>query len=84
MVGSTARYGAAMEQVIEYRMVTAAGEIITVTEEDVRIVSDQGTNIPLSDEDPRRDTDLLFGLRGAGASFGLVTGSERLYKSAFE
>lgn len=74
MVGSTAKYGAAMEQVIEYRMVTASGEIVIVTEEDVKIVSDEGNLTTLPDDDPRKESDLLFGLRGAGASFGIVTG----------
>ena len=67
MVGSTARYGAAMEQVIQYQLVTARGETITVDEEAVTFPE------KLSDDDPRKGTDLLFGLRGAGASFGVVT-----------
>ena len=67
MVGTTARYGAAMEQVISYEMVTARGEIVTIEEESVTFPEE------LEEDDPRKDTDILFGLRGAGASFGVVT-----------
>ena len=67
MVGTTARYGAAMEQVISYEMVTARGEIVHVEEEAVTFSEE------VEEDDPRKDSDLLFGLRGAGASFGVVT-----------
>ena len=67
MVGTTARYGAAMEQVISYEMVTARGEIVHIEEEAVTFPEE------VEEDDPRRETDILFGLRGAGASFGVVT-----------
>ena len=67
MVGTTARYGAAMEQVIQYQLVTARGEIITLDQE--ALTFPEG----VAEDDPRKGTDLLFGLRGAGASFGVVT-----------
>ena len=73
MVGSTARYGAAMEQVIEYEMVTAQGEVVRVTEETVKVMQEDGSWSDIDPDDPRSDTDILFGLRGAGASFGVVT-----------
>ena len=64
MVGSTARYGAAMEQVLEYTLVTAEGELVTVTE---------GGVVGLEEGDPRAGADILMGLRGAGGSYGVVT-----------
>ena len=64
MVGSTTRYGAAMEQVLEYTLVTAEGEIVIVTE---------GGVVGLPEGDPRAEADILMGLRGAGASFGVIT-----------
>ena len=67
MVGTTARYGAAMEQVISYEMVTARGDIVHIEEEAVTFTEE------VEEDDPRKDTDILFGLRGAGASFGVVT-----------
>ena len=73
MVGSTARYGAAMEQVIEYEMVTAQGEVVRVNEDNVEMLQKDGSWSGLDTDDPRYDTDILFGLRGAGASFGVVT-----------
>ena len=88
MVGSTARYGAAMEQVLcctntystvlycivlywpgqvlSYRLVTAGGDTVQVGEEGVTFIGGRG------DEDRAR-SDIFFGLRGAGASFGVVT-----------
>ena len=83
MVGTTARYGAAMEQVLSctvlactvlywpgqvlsYRLVTAGGDTVQVGEEGVTFIEGRG------DEDRSR-SDIFFGLRGAGASFGVVT-----------
>jgi len=66
MIGTSARYGTAMEQVIEYRMVTASGEIITASDDDgVKIVSDDGNTTFLPEDDPRKGTNIMFGLRGA-------------------
>ena len=76
MVGSTAKHGTAMEQVIEYRMVTSLGEIISITEDNVYVIDDNGAAIKLSDDDPRNESHIFFGLRGAGASFGIVTGKD--------
>ena len=50
-----------MEQVLEYTLVTAEGELVTVTEEGVT---------GLVEGDPRLEVDILMGLRGAGGSFG--------------
>ena len=46
-----------MEQVLEYTLVTAEGELVTVTEEGVT---------GLAEGDPRLEVDILMGLRGAG------------------
>jgi len=73
MVGSTAKYGAAMEQVIEYKMVTAAAEIATISADEVYFHNKDGSKVSISDSDPRKESDLWFGLRGAGGSFGIVT-----------
>ena len=53
-----------MEQVLEYTLVTAEGELVTVTEEGVT---------GLAEGDPRLKMDILIGLRGAGGSFGVIT-----------
>ena len=53
-----------MEQVLEYSLVTAEGELVTVTE---------GAVAGLAEGDPRAEADILTGLRGAGGSFGVVT-----------
>ena len=53
-----------MEQVLEYTLVTAEGELVTVTEEGVT---------GLAEGDPRLGVDILMGLRGAGGSFGVIT-----------
>ena len=53
-----------MEQVLEYTLVTAEGELVTVTEEGVT---------GLAEGDPRLEVDILMGLRGAGGSFGVIT-----------
>ena len=53
-----------MEQVLEYSLVTAEGEQVTVTE---------GAVTGLEEGDPRAEVDILTGLRGAGGSFGVVT-----------
>ena len=53
-----------MEQVLEYTLVTAEGELVTVTEEGVT---------GLVEGDPRLEVDILMGLRGAGGSFGVIT-----------
>ena len=54
-------------------MVTAAGEIATITEDDVHFLKEDGRKVKISDTDPRVKSDVWFGLRGAGASFGIVT-----------
>ena len=76
LIAASAKYGTAMEQVIEYRMVTARGDIITVSENGVQRLSDDRNMTSLQDDDPRKGTDIMFGLRGAGASFGIVTGKQ--------
>ena len=53
-----------MEQVLEYTLVTAEGELVTVTEEGVT---------GMAEGDPRAEVDILMGLRGAGGSFGVIT-----------
>ena len=63
-INTPPRYGAAMEQVLEYSLVTAEGEQVTVTE---------GAVVGLAEGDPRVEADILTGLRGAGGSFGVVT-----------
>ena len=73
MVGSTTRYGAGMEQVLRYRMVTAKGEVAIVEKERVQVISLSGQVSNLTATDPRAAHDLWFGLHGAGASFGIVT-----------
>ena len=78
MVGSTARYGTGMEQVLRYRIVTAAGERLIVEKDKVKVISQSNEVHNISSEDPRSKHDLWFGLRGAGASFAIVT--EFLYK----
>ena len=78
MVGSTTRYGAGMEQVLQYRMVTAAGEITIVERDAVKMVTPSGQVTNLTAGDVRASHDIWFGLHGAGASFGVVT--EILYK----
>ena len=54
------------EQVLSYRLVTAGGDTVQVGEEGVTFLGGRG------DEDRGR-SDIFFGLRGAGASFGVVT-----------
>ena len=78
MVGSTTRYGAGMEQVLQYRMVTATGEIAIVERDVVQIISASGEVKNSTSQDPRLSHNLWLGLHGAGASFGIVT--EFLYK----
>ena len=53
-----------MEQVLEHSLVTAEGELVTVTE---------GAVAKLAEGDPKAEADILTGLRGAGGSFGVVT-----------
>ena len=60
-------------QVIEYKMVTAAAEIATVSADEVYFHNKDGFKLSISDSDPRKESDLWFGLRGAGGSFGIVT-----------
>ena len=66
------RHGTGMEQVVRYQMVTAAGQILHVTKDNVTEAS-TGTLVKMPD-----NTDLFRSLRGAGASMGIVT--EFLYK----
>ena len=55
-------------------MVTAFGEIITVTKDTIEMMSEDGELMKsMAAKDPRRDSDLWFGLQGAGASFGVIT-----------
>ena len=51
---------------LSYRLVTAGGDTVQVGEEGVTFIGGRG------DEDRAR-SDIFFGLRGAGASFGVVT-----------
>ena len=64
LIGASAKYGTAMEQVI------------TVSENGVQRLSDERNMTSLQDDDLRKGTDIMFGLRGAGASFGIVTGKQ--------
>ena len=66
-VGSSARYGAGAEQVVEWRLVTAAGERVSVTQEAVLLLGENGKWEELQSGDPRVGSDLWQGLRGAGA-----------------
>ena len=61
-------------EVIEYRMVTSRGETISILEDRVNIIKDDGITIKLSDDDPRKESNILLGIKGAGASFGVITG----------
>jgi FAD/FMN-containing dehydrogenase len=70
MVGTTARHGAGMQNVLRYNVVTADGSVAEVTSAGAKVTSYTGetswTNFTWHD-------DLYFGLRGAGASLGVVT-----------
>ena len=67
------RYGMAMDHVLSYEVVTASGRILSVSQDNVTDV-ETGMEV-IADA---AGTDLFKGLRGAGASFGVVT--EFLYR----
>ena len=54
-------------------MVTAAAEIATISADEVYFHNKDGSKVSISESDPRKESDLWFGLRGAGGSFGIVT-----------
>ena len=62
-----------MEQVLEYTLVTAEGELVTVTEEGVT---------GLVEGDPRLEVDILMGLRGAGGQLLLQSPKSVPYYSS--
>merc|ERR1711971_610098 len=83
LVGTTNKYGFGAEHVLAYKMVTAEGDIATVEEDKTTVASARQSprrNSQLVKEKIKHDAenDLMFALRGAGSSFGIVT--EFLYK----
>ena len=67
-------------EVLEYRMVTASGEIMSVSKDDIYVIDDEGNAMKLSDDDPKKKSDIFFGLKGAGGSFGIITGRRQSSK----
>jgi FAD/FMN-containing dehydrogenase len=68
-VGTSVRHGSGSEKVLKYTLVTAKGEVATVTKDSVEVLNvESGRTRKLEDTH-----DLRFALGSAGSSFGIVT-----------